>query len=153
MKNIEETQLHAAQYMAEKNPQDTREVDPLTDNDEPTFEEKLKDAYQCLIRFCHMFSSLLKTFITRIIFTLHFLLAYWVVTVQVKWKFGFWFLPLGLFCTTTGKHYHFLHTKRSRVQMVLYKFKILLIQLHWNHSPQFVTIIAVSSHSTLQEYQ
>ena len=97
MKNIEETQLHAAQYMAEKNPQDTGEVDPLTDNDEPTFEEKLKDAYQCLIRFCHMFSSLLKAFITRIIFTLHFLLAYWVVIVQVKWKFGFWFLPLGLF--------------------------------------------------------
>ena len=139
--------------MAEKNPQDTREVDPLTGNDEPTFEEKLKDAYQCLIRFCHMFSSLLKAFITRIIFTLHFLLAYWVVIVQVKWKFGFWFLPLGLFGLLLESIITFYIRKGAEYKWYFYEFRILLILLNTFHSPQFVTIIAVSSCSILQEYQ
>ena len=95
--NMEETKLQVEQSTAEKNPHDTREEDPLSENEKPTFGEKIKVTYQYFIRFWNMFSSLLKAFITRIIFTLHFLLAYWVVIVQVKWKFGYWFLPLGLF--------------------------------------------------------
>ena len=94
---MEETELKSQQSSTEKIPQETREEDPLTENDKPTFKEKLVETYQRFIRFCHVFSSLLKAFLTRIIFTLHFLLSYWVVITQAEWTFGYWFLPVGLF--------------------------------------------------------
>ena len=95
---MDDTEFNSLSSKTERHPTDTREVDPLTPEDEGrSCRDNIRHAWNKVKRYCKTFASLLKAFTTRIIFTLHFLLAYWVVIAQVEWSFGFWFLPLGLF--------------------------------------------------------
>ena len=138
---MEETELHAAQSIAEKNPQDTREVDPLTDNDEPTFERRVSMLNSVLPYVFLLAKSIYHKDNIHLTFPTCLLGGYCSSEVEV------WILVFATWTiwTTSGKHYHLLHAKRSRIQMVLYEFRILLILLNTFHSAQFVTIITVSS--------